>query len=131
MVRKSLNNTLAQVIEYAPDGDKILISAHSSELKKYGWKGHTGNIPSAYLTGYLAGVKAKAKKIPEAIVDFGLLPSTKGSRLYATVKGAIAAGLSLPANAEIFPQDAIIDGKFVKVKQALPPIIKAMQGVRS
>jgi len=48
VVRKSINNILLQIIEYEPNGDRVLMSVHSSTLKKYGWASHRGNIPSAY-----------------------------------------------------------------------------------
>ncbi|MHA1525984.1 MAG: hypothetical protein ACTSQD_03040 [Promethearchaeota archaeon] len=59
-IRVSNNHVRIQVIESKKGGDKVLISAFSEELiKKYGWNANTGNIPAAYLTGYLAGVRAK------------------------------------------------------------------------
>jgi len=104
VVRKSLKNILIQIVKYEPNGDKILISAHSNQLKKFGWKSHTGNKQSAYLTGLLAGVKAKKQNISEAILDLGLAPSIKNSVCYAAVKGAIDAGLNIPASKEILPE---------------------------
>lgn len=103
VVRKSLKNILIQIVKYEPDGDKILVSAHSNQLKKFGWKSHKGNKQSAYLTGLLAGVKAKKQNINEAILDLGLTPSIKNSVCYAAVKGAIDAGLKIPSSKEILP----------------------------
>ena len=104
VVRKSLKNILIQIVKYEPEGDKILVSAHSNQLKKFGWKSYTGNKQSAYLTGLLAGVKAKKQNINEAILDLGLRPSIKNSVCYAAVKGAIDAGLNIPASEEILPK---------------------------
>ena len=104
VVRKSLKNILIQIVKYEPDGDKILVSAHSNQLKKFGYKAHTGNKQSAYLTGLLAGVKAKKQNINEAILDLGLTPSIKNSVCYAAVKGAIDSGLNIPASKEILPE---------------------------
>jgi len=36
-------------------GDKILATAQSIDLKEHGWSAGTGNLPAAYLTGFLAG----------------------------------------------------------------------------
>jgi large subunit ribosomal protein L18 len=95
VVRKSNKNVRCQLVEYQPAGDKTLFSADSRELAKLGWKGGTGNIPAAYLTGLLCGVRAK-KKVREAILDLGLTRSTKGNRTYAAVKGVVDAGISIP-----------------------------------
>ena len=92
VIRKSLNNILLQIIEYSPDGDKILISTHSNQLKKFNWKFHRSNMPSAYLTGLLCGMKAKFKKIHEAVLDIGLSKNVKKTAIYAALKGAIDAG---------------------------------------
>ena len=105
VIRKSLRNILVQIIKYEPDGDKILISTHSNQLKKFGWKSHTGNKQSAYLTGLLCGTKAKKQNINEAILDIGLKPSIKNSVCYAAVKGALDAGLKIPVSEEILPKE--------------------------
>ena len=114
VVRKSLNNILLQIIIYNNVGDKVLVTAHSSEVKKLGWKFHTGNIPCAYLTGYLLGIKAIKKGIKEVITDIGLYTSTKGSRIYASIKGVIDAGLNIPHSNEILPDEKRINGEHIK-----------------
>jgi len=66
VVRKSIKNTQIQFVEYKEDGDNILISAKSDELiKKFNWKFSTSSTPAAYLTGVLAGKRAKDKGIDE------------------------------------------------------------------
>ncbi len=125
VVRKSNNSTICQIIEYAPNGDKTLISFSSNQLKKYGYKGHTGNIPAAYLAGYVCGLKAIKKGIKEAILDTGLYNLTKGSRIYAALKGAIDAGLNIPHSEEIFPQERVVQGyhieNYAKILKAEKP----------
>ncbi len=59
VIRKTLTNTIAQIVNYDENGDKTIISAKSSELTKIGWKMNTGNIPAAYLTGMLLAKKSK------------------------------------------------------------------------
>lgn len=55
-----LKNTLVQIAESKVNGDLILAASDSKQLKKsYGWKYNLGNEPSAYLTGYLCGLRAK------------------------------------------------------------------------
>ena len=96
VVRNSLKNASAQIIVAKPIGDVVLAAAHSSELKKYGWKAPTGNAPAAYLTGFLCGLKAKAEGVNEAILDIGLVAPTKGSKLFAVLNGVVDAGIPVP-----------------------------------
>ncbi|MCD6524037.1 MAG: 50S ribosomal protein L18 [Thermococcus sp.] len=114
VVRKTLNHHIAQIIVYDPKGDRTIVSAHTRELiRDYGWKGHTGNTPSAYLLGLLIGYKAKQAGIEEAILDIGLHPPTRGSSVFAVLKGAVDAGLNVPHSEEIFPEDYRIRGEHV------------------
>ncbi len=110
VVRKSLKNISAQLTDYNEDGDLIKVSASSRELKKLGWKANYGNIPASYLVGYLLGKKAVKKKIKRAILDIGLHPSTKGSRIYAVVKGALDSGLNIPVGSEMLPSNDDVKG---------------------
>jgi len=110
VIRKSLKYIRAQIIEFTKKGDKTLVSASSRELKKLGWKFSCDNLPSAYLTGLLIGKKALKKEIKEAVLDLGLYPSTKGSRIYACVKGALDAGLNVSCDESIFPSEERIKG---------------------
>jgi large subunit ribosomal protein L18 len=113
VIRKQLNNTIVQVVEYSDKGDKIIVSCHSNELKKLGWKNSTGNVPAAYLTGLLLGKKAGKAKCSEAILDIGLQKSVKGSRIYAGLKGCIDSGIAIPHSDEILPSDDRINGKHI------------------
>lgn len=96
VARSSIKNVTVQVVVARQTGDEALAAAHSNELKKYGWKAPTGNVPSAYLTGLLCGLKAKKVKVTEAVLDLGLVGPTKGSRLFAILSGALDAGLEIP-----------------------------------
>ena len=113
VVRKSLNNILVQITKFSLDGDKIEVSANSRNLVKLGWKYHRGNVPAAYLTGLLCGVKAKQKNIKEAVLDIGIYPSIKGSVLYASLKGLVDAGLKINHSKEILPSEDKISGKHI------------------
>jgi large subunit ribosomal protein L18 len=53
-VRRSLKNVQVQFIEFTMEGDKILASSTTAELKKFGWERAAGNVTGAYLVGYLA-----------------------------------------------------------------------------
>jgi large subunit ribosomal protein L18 len=97
VTRASNKNVEVQMIIAKPHGDQVLASANSRELiKAYRWKAPTGNIPAAYLTGYLCGLKAKAAGIEEAILDIGLVSPTKGSKIFAVLSGVVDAGVEVP-----------------------------------
>ncbi len=113
VIRKRLKNISVQFINYNPKGDETIASAFSTELKKFGWEGSRGNLPAAYLTGFLAGKRAKEKNINEAILDIGLQTSTKGSRIYAALKGVLDAGVKVPCSQEILPSEDRIKGKHI------------------
>jgi len=112
VIRKSLSNISVQLINFDPKGDQTVASAVSTELKKFGWT-KTGNVPAAYLTGLLAGKKAKEKNVTEAVLDLGLQTSTKGSRIYAALKGVLDAGVNVPHSKDILPSEDRIIGKHI------------------
>ncbi len=112
VVRKTLKHYLVQLVDYTSQGDKIVAAANSQELKKFGWTLPTGNLPAAYLTGLLCGLKAKGK-VKEAVMDLGLQGSTKGGTVYAVLKGAIDAGIQIPHDAAILPSADRINGKHI------------------
>jgi large subunit ribosomal protein L18 len=113
VVRKSLSNINAQIIEYKPEGDNVLVSANSRELLKMGYKMNRGNITSAYFTGMLLGQKAKKKNIKEAVLDIGLNKRIKGSKIYAVLKGVVDSGINIPCSKEIFPSKERIEGEHI------------------
>ena len=114
VVRKSIKNIIAQIVRYDPGGDRIMASPTSHELKKYGLSTLGGNIPVAYLVGILIGKKAIKNGVKEAISDIGSYSSTKGSRMYAVIKGAIDAGLKIPVSPEILPSKERVEGKNIE-----------------
>jgi len=113
VVRRSLNNITAQIVEYKNEGDIVLISANTKELAKYGWKCSTKNIPSSYLTGLLIGKKATKKNIKDSILDIGLQRPIKKGVLYALLKGAIDSGLNIDHNKNILPEESRIKGEHI------------------
>lgn len=120
VARSSLKNTIAQIIVAKPHGDEVLASAHSRELiKKYGWKGATGNIPAAYLTGLLCGLKAKQNGITEAILDLGLVSPTRGSKVFSTMSGVIDAGVEIPHDKDKIIKERTIGEHIVSYAEEL------------
>ena len=114
VVRPSNKHIAAQIIRAQPLGDQVLASAHSSELKEFGWKAPCGNLPAAYLTGLLAGSRAKANGVTEAVLDVGLHARGPGSRIFAAAKGAIDSGLNLPHDDSALPSKERIQGGHVE-----------------
>jgi len=113
VVRKTNKYILLQIVESKHAQDKIVCVVNTKELLKNGWpKDKAGSLKSlaaAYLAGILIAKKAKDKKIDSVILDSGLNPSTKGSRIYAAVKGVAEGGLLVPHNEEILPTDEMIN----------------------
>ena len=119
VTRSTLKNVTAQIIVAKPLGDEVLAAAHSKELKKYGWKAPTGNVPAAYLTGLLCGLKAKAKGVSEAILDIGLVAPTKGSKLFAALSGVLDAGIDVPHDEEKIVKERIKGEHIAKYGKSL------------
>ncbi len=119
VIRKSLDNMRVQFINFNAGGDKTMASAVSAELAALGWKSGSGNIPAAYLTGLLAGARAKKTGISEAVLDLGLQTNTKGSRIYASLKGVIDAGLAVPHSEEILPSEERVSGKHIQGRKGI------------
>ena len=113
VVRKTNTNTIVQLVQASVVGDSTVASAVSSELEDHGWTAGTGNIPAAYLTGLLAGLRAKNRGVKEAILDVGLNPPVRGSKIYAALKGVVDAGLDIPHDPEVFPDDTRISGEHI------------------
>jgi large subunit ribosomal protein L18 len=113
VVRITNKHTIAQIINVKVNGDETLVSAHSNELKNMGWLGSGKNTSAAYLTGFLLGKKALGAGIKSAVLDIGLKSSTRGARIFATLKGAVDAGLEVPYSDIILPADERIRGEHV------------------
>lgn len=113
-VRSSVKNITAQIILAKLCGDEVMVSAHSRELtQKYGWKAPRGNLPAAYLTGFLCGQKAKAHGIQETILDIGLKSPSKGSRVFGVLKGFLDAGIEVPHSEEKLPSEKSLEGEHI------------------
>jgi len=122
VVRKSNKYIILQIVESSQARDKVLHTVNTKELLKLGWpeakKGSLKSLAAAYLGGLLIGKKALAgtaskdavgHNVKNVILDSGLIPSTKGSRVYAAVKGVVDAGLEIPNKEEILPSDEMIN----------------------
>ncbi|MEK6907504.1 MAG: 50S ribosomal protein L18 [Nanoarchaeota archaeon] len=113
VVRKSLNNVIAQLVNYDNKSDKVVKTLSCRNLREYGWKYHSGNLPSAYLLGLLIGLEAKKLNVKEAVFDIGLSESVSGSSIYALLKGALDSGLQIPHGEKVLPGEERINGKHI------------------
>lgn len=113
-VRTTQKHTTAQIIKAKTTGDQTIASAHSNQLKKtYGWQGGSGNIPAAYLTGLLCGYKATAHKVKKAVLDIGLQAPSRGAKIFATLKGVLDAGITVPHKENVLPDETRIRGQHI------------------
>jgi large subunit ribosomal protein L18 len=119
VARNSLKHAFVQIVVAKPVGDMVLAAAHSRELAKFGWKAPTGNVPAAYLTGFLCGLKAKAKGVGEAILDIGLVAPTKGSKLFAVLSGVVDAGIVVPHDEAKIVKDMVRGEHIAKYGKSL------------
>jgi len=110
-IRISNENVIVQITKAEVKGDRVLVSAHSRELLKYGWRGSRKSMPACYLVGLLAGKKAKTKGIDSCIIYTGLRGFT--SRIAACTKGLIDAGLKIPVDDDSLPNEDMIMGRHI------------------
>ncbi|WP_019177511.1 50S ribosomal protein L18 [Methanomassiliicoccus luminyensis] len=113
VVRLSLKNANVQFIAYDEKGDQILAAATSKELPELGWTAATGNLPAAYLTGYLAGKRAAKSGVEEAVLDIGQKVPAKGSNVFAALKGMLDAGIEIPHGEDVIPAEARLKGQHI------------------
>jgi len=113
VVRPSLKHISAQIVRATTSGDVTLASAHSKELEKLGWKGHTSNLPAAYLVGLLCGYRARKEGIGESILDMGMQAPAPGGRVFAVLKGVVDAGLKVPHGEGVLPAEERIRGDHI------------------
>jgi large subunit ribosomal protein L18 len=104
VARTSNKHVRAQLVTMGHNGDETEANAHSQDLAEFGWEAPTGNLPAAYLTGYLAGVRGVAAGVETAVLDIGLNTATPGAKVFAVQEGAIDAGLSSPHNESVFAE---------------------------
>ena len=123
VVRKSNRYIMAQIIKSQNAQDFIESACFSKELGKYGLKSYSlKNLGCAYLCGLILAKKTKEKK---AILDIGLLRSTKFSKIYAVAKGCIDAGMSINVSKEMLPDDQTLAKKLKNVQEIKEKILSS------
>ena len=118
VIRKTNKYIILQIIQSIHAQDKILYSVNTRELLKMGWpeskKGSLKSLGAAYAAGMVLGNKAKDIK-ERVVADTGLIPSTKGSRVYAAIKGIADSGIEINYKAEMAPSKEMIEGDNSKI----------------
>jgi len=113
VVRISNRNVTSQFVKPTVKGDIVLSASHSKELVKLGWHGSAKSTPACYLLGLLAGKKALAAGVKEAVAYNGLVPFIRGSRVAALLKGVVDSGVQVPVGEEAFPDADRLTGKSI------------------
>lgn len=104
VVRLSGRRVRVSLVTFDPTGDRVLASADSSELGGIDFPtASLASTPAAYLTAYLAGLRAKASGQEEAVLDLGISHPSVGGRLSAALKGLLDSGLDIPHGEGGFP----------------------------
>jgi large subunit ribosomal protein L18 len=113
VVRKTNREIIIQLAVPESAGDRTLVAAYSRDLAGYGYTGSRSNTPAAYLTGILFGARCRKAGYPSAVLDIGLARASPGARVFAALKGAVAAGLSVPHSTDVLPDDSRIKGEHI------------------
>ena len=124
-IRKSNRYLTMQLIQSKEARDSVIITVNSSELKEFGWpeKDSMKNLAACYLTGLLFG--KKIHNHPNAIVDTGLIASTKGSKIYSAIKGIIDSGYKLNCGKEVIPAE-----ERIKMVEYFDKVKKSIEGAK-
>lgn len=127
VVRLTNRRVLVSLTDYDPTGDRVIAAADSMELAGVGFPARDlASTPAAYLTGYLAGLRAKERGKAEAILDVGLRHPTAGGRLLSALKGLLDAGVQIPHGEGGFPSNDRIAGAHLT-----PPLPKPLETYRT
>jgi large subunit ribosomal protein L18 len=117
VVRRTNGNVIVQFVDWTQGGDAVKATAVAQELKKMGWEGSPKNTPAAYLTGLLAGRRAAEAGVESAVLDIGRHTPTKGSRVFAALKGVLDAGIEVPHGGDdIYPSEERLNGAFLELE---------------
>jgi large subunit ribosomal protein L18 len=112
VVRFSDHRVRVALVTFDPVGDRVVAAAESSELGGIAFPAASyASTPAAYLTAYLAGLRAKSSGAEEAILDAGLRRPTVGGRISAALKGLLDAGIDIPHGEGGFPAGDRLNGK--------------------
>ncbi|MDD5339881.1 MAG: 50S ribosomal protein L18 [Candidatus ainarchaeum sp.] len=107
VVRRSNAGIVVQFIEFDPKGDRTLLTVNGRHLAKQCQWDSKRNVWTAYLAGLMAGRLAHKKGVTDFVLDIGMYTPSKGSILFAALKGAADAGLKASFDKEKVPESKI------------------------
>jgi len=124
VVRLSDRRVRVAIVTFDPVGDRVVAAAESTELAAIAFPAASrASTPAAYLTAYLAGLRAKSSGAESAVLDTGLRHPTSGGRLSAALKGLLDAGIEIPHGEGGFPASDRLNG--AHLAKPLPEPIEA------
>ncbi|MFQ5951280.1 MAG: 50S ribosomal protein L18 [Candidatus Geothermarchaeales archaeon] len=100
VTRKTSKYVYASICLPSGKGDVTLASACSKELSDAFDLVSLRNLPSAYLTGLLAGRRARERNLKTAVVCLGPAWSPNASIPFAVAQGCVDAGLKIPVGGQ-------------------------------
>ncbi len=104
VVRITNSRVLCSLVQAHVNGDRTVAHADSTELAQHGVAFGLTNYTAAYATGLLLAQRyLRTADAPRCFLDIGLSRSTKGSRVFSAMKGAVDGGLEIPHNMKKFP----------------------------
>ena len=131
VVRRTNGNVIVQFVDWTQTGDAVKATAVAQELKKMGWEGSPKNTPAAYLTGLLAGKRAAEAGVESAVLDIGRHTPTKGSRVFAALKGVLDAGIEVPHGGEdVYPSEERLNGAFLELASNFDAVKAKIAGAK-
>ncbi len=129
VVRKTNRHVIIQIVKSELAQDKVLYGTSSKVLLSLGWPKELGgslkSLPACYLTGIVAGKKARELGIETLILDMGMQRNTRRSRIYAAVTGVIQSGVKIPHSKDALPDEKMLEqnpktrGAFIKLRDKI------------
>ena len=127
VVRLTNRRVLVALTGYDATGDRVVAAADSRELLSLGFPARgLSSTPAAYLTGYLAGLRAKKSGEAHAVLDVGLRHPASGGRLLSALKGLLDSGVEIPHGEKGFPSADRLNGSHLT-----PPLPKPVEAFRA
>ena len=116
VVRVSNTRVFVSLTVFDPVGDRVVAAASSGELEQIGFPSTSlRSTPAAYLTGYLAGLRAKEGGATSAVLDAGLRHPTPGGRVVSALKGLLDSGMTIPhGDPKSFPSADRLNGTHLR-----------------
>lgn len=116
--RKTNRYVIGQYVISKNAQDKVQIGVTSKDLFGYGWpkesEGSLKSLPAAYLMGMLIAKKITSQKLPNPILDLGMLRVLHKTKIYSFIKGINDGGIKIKCDPSLFPEEERIKGKYLK-----------------